>query len=125
MAKIEPITIPLADEIHPDIKSKLDELDLAQKRQEAEIIHWRGVASDAAAVAVDVRKAMKASGRGARGYVVRNTMAVSGLASMGVGCWWVLPALSLIVVGSIMLGLVVFGTVARNKSEGEHVRSDS
>ena len=124
MAKIEPITIPLAVEIHPEIKERLDELELTQKRQEADIIHWRGVARDAAEVAVDVRKSMKGSSQGG-GKAVRNVMAFGGLASLGVGCWWVLPAVSLIVIGSITLGLVVFGTVARWKSEGDHVRSDS
>ncbi len=115
---------PLAVEIHPEIKERLDELELTQKRQEADIGHWRGVAMDAAQVAMDVRKSMKGGPQG-RGSIVRNVMAVGGLASLGVGCWWVLPAVSLIVVGSITLSLVVFGTVARWKLERDHVRSDS
>ncbi len=121
---MEPIQIPLEVEIHPDVKARMDALELVQKQQEAVITHWRGVAMDAAEVAMNVQKAMKEQpSRGGAG--VRNVMAIGGLVSVGVGCWWLVPAAALIVVGSISLGLVVFGAVARHKLEQERVRSDS
>ncbi len=115
---------PLEVEIHPDVKARMDALELTQKRQEADIIHWKSVARDAAAVAVDAKKATE--GHVARGGAwVRDLMGIGGLVSVGVGCWWLQPAAALIVVGSTALGLVVFGELARRKMERERVRSDS
>ncbi len=111
-------------EIHPAVTARMDALELTQTRQEADILHWKGVAQDAAAVAVDAKKATE--GHVARGGAwVRDLMGVGGLVSLGVGCWWLHPAAALIVVGSVALGLVVFGTLARHKMERERVRSDS
>ena len=122
MAAIEPI--PLEVEIHPEIKNRLDALERHQTEQDALIDHWRGVALTAGEIATDVKKTMKANpARG--GVLIRNVVLVGGLTSVTVGCWWILPAASLVVTGSILLGLVVFGTVARHKLELERVRSAS
>ncbi len=52
------------------------------------------------------------------GRHVRNAAAVIGLAVIGVGCWWITPALSLIVVGTVVFAGTVAGMVlTRPKGE--------
>ncbi len=52
------------------------------------------------------------------GRHVRNVAAVVGLGVIGVGCWWITPALSLIVVGTVVFTGTVAGMVlTRPKGE--------
>ena len=124
MTEPTPIRIPLEYELHPEVKDRLDAIERHQTEQDTLIEHWRNVAMDAGDVAVKAYKATKGSPlRG--GTAIRNTMAICGLVCLGVGCWWLLPALALVVIGSILLGSVIFGTVARYRLESEHARPDS
>ncbi len=116
---------PLATEIHPDITNRLDLLERTQTEHNTLIEHYRAVALAADKAVGELRKIMKATPHRGRGALVRNITAIAGLVSLGIGCWWIMPAVSLIVIGSISLGLVVSGSLARRKLEGDYVRPDN
>lgn len=120
-----PTIPPLVSEIHPDITNRLDLLERTQTEHTTLIEHYRAVALAANEAVAELRKGMKATPYQGKGALVRNIATVSGLISLGIGCWWIMPAVSLIVIGSISLGLVLCGTIAHRKLEREYVRPDN
>ena len=112
---------PLETEIDARVETRMAALERQCIEHKAAIDHWRGAALDAGNLAAKVDKKMRGPAPG-RGAVLRNVLAISGLSCVGVGCWWISPAASLVSVGCVLLGAVILGTAARYRLEVERVR---
>ena len=54
-----------------------------------------------------------------RPALVRNVCASVGLGAIGVGCWWFSPGVACIVIGTVLLGATILGTVLQAKRKVE------
>ncbi len=104
---------PTQTEIDPRITERLDALEGHVKELDNEASQVRAIAESSKD---DSARLYKAFGRPVKvSSLSRTTAAISGLSGIAIGCWLVTPALAWVVMGSILLGIVLLGSLQRAK----------
>jgi len=125
-------TIELRNEIDPAIDARLRALEALHAQQLPD--RMREVEVKLAAVPAQLQQAMRAAEQTAdyaasirrlviRGPVagswIRNVAGLGGLMAMSIGLWWLSPPAALVVMGGLLIGLVVLGTLIAKPKTGE------